>query len=105
MTKDLEKEIWQQVKNEKKSKQKVEKYNQMEQAKPAKEPMTLTRYQHLVGIVGLMPDELLNTIALMVQESCPELDLVRILDADMKAIMENQPENFIDQLLKELHDV
>lgn len=107
LTADLEKEIWQQVKNEKKSKQKVEKYNQMETAKTnsQQEQMSITRYEHLVGIVGLMPDELLDTIAQMVRESCPELDLIRILDADMKEIMEAQPVNFIDQLLKELHDV
>lgn len=59
----------------------------------------------MAGIVALLPDELLQTVADMVRQSCPELDLTRIEDLDMKHICEQQPVNFLDQLLNELHDV
>merc|ERR1719232_392950 len=64
---------------------------------------SMTRYQHIVAIMSLMPDDLKDTIADMVQASCPELDLVRV--DEMKQVIEEQPVNFIDQLIKELHDV
>merc|ERR1739848_307712 len=65
----------------------------------------LTRYEHLSAIMGLMPDELEQSIAQMVKESCPELDLIQVDTPEMKQIIEEQPENFIDQLIRELHDV
>merc|ERR1711993_86257 len=65
----------------------------------------LTRYEHLSSLMGLMPDELEQSIAEMVKESCPELDLIQVDTPEMKAIIEEQPENFIDQLIRELHDV
>jgi len=105
LTKELEKQIWDEVKAEAKSKQKVEKFNQMENKKPAKKQQPLGRYEHMVGILSLMPDELLNTIAAMVKESCPELNLITIDTEEMKQVFEDQPVNFIDQLLGELHDV
>jgi len=55
--------------------------------------------------MGLMPDELEQSIAQMVKESCPELDLIQVDTPEMKQIIEEQPENFIDQLIRELHDV
>merc|ERR1711879_625952 len=39
------------------------------------------------------------------KESCPELDLIQVDTPEMKQIIEEQPENFIDQLIRELHDV
>merc|ERR1712223_846346 len=65
----------------------------------------LTRYEHLSAIMSLMPDELEQSIAQMVKESCPELDLIQVDTPEMKQIIEEQPENFIDQLIRELHDV
>merc|ERR1712050_809308 len=65
----------------------------------------LTRYEHLSAIMSLMPDELEQSIAQMVKESCPELDLIQVDTPEMKQIIEEQPENFIDQLIRELHGV
>merc|ERR1712193_155962 len=65
----------------------------------------LSRYEHLAGIVALLPDELLQTVSEMVKASCPEMDLTKIDDLGMKHIIESQPDNFLDQLLQELHDV
>merc|ERR1712066_502928 len=65
----------------------------------------LTRYEHISAIMNLMPDELEQSIAAMVQQSCPELDLTQIETAEMKKTLEEQPETFLDQLIKELHDV
>merc|ERR1712195_255572 len=65
----------------------------------------LTRYEHLSAIMSLMPDELEQSIAQMVKESCPEMDLIQVDTPEMKAIIEEQPANFIDQLIRELHDV
>merc|ERR1712156_1040614 len=64
-----------------------------------------TRYEHIAGIMGLMPDELAQSISAMVQESCPELDLIQIETESMKAIVEEQDPKFLDQLIRELHDV
>merc|ERR1711972_1089182 len=64
-----------------------------------------SRYEHIAGIMGLMPDELAQSISAMVQESCPELDLIQIETESMKAIVEEQDPKFLDQLIRELHDV
>merc|ERR1712021_321319 len=65
----------------------------------------LSRYERCVGILGLMPDELLESVAEMVQASCPELDLMDIDNVSMKTIFEQQDYKFIDQLIAELHQV
>lgn len=102
----MKKNIWVQVKENYQVWQSEQVGNQMsldEQKK--KRERSLTKYERCVGIIGLMPDELLETIALMVQESCPELDMMDIESEAMKKIFEDQPDNFTDQLMKELHDV
>jgi len=106
ITKEMEAKIWEQVKADNKKKQEEQIGNQLEK-KTAKNKVKkgLTRYQHLVAIVSLLPDELLETCADMVMQSCPELDLMQIDDVQMKAIVEEQPANFLDQLIQELHDV
>lgn len=65
----------------------------------------MNNYQRCMGIVGLMPDELLESVAEMVQESCPELNLMSLETADMKVIFEQQDVKFINQLMEELHMV
>jgi hypothetical protein len=103
ITEEIENQIWNYVKSAEQKKQKEENGNQL---KPGKKGNTgMTRYEHLAALMGLMPDDLEETISEMVKESCPELDLIDILTPEMKAIVEAQPENFIDQLIKELHDV
>merc|ERR1712105_258733 len=61
VTKEMEKEIWTKVKADTKMEQKAEKANQMEVASNKKKRPPMGRYEHLAGIVSLMPDELLDT--------------------------------------------
>jgi len=107
ITKEMRNKIWEQVVNKNKKKQEEELGNQIEQKdnKKNKPAQGLSRYEHLAGIVALLPDELLQTVSEMVKASCPEMDLTKIDDLGMKHIIESQPDNFLDQLLQELHDV
>merc|ERR1712168_1343283 len=61
--------------------------------------------QHLAGLVGLLPDELLADVALMVKDSCPDLNLMSIETAEMKTVVEAQPTAFVFQLIDELHEI
>lgn len=103
ITEEVKSQIWAYVKAQEQKKQKQESGNQLKPGK--KQDAGMTRYEHLAALMGLMPDDLEETISEMVKESCPELDLIDIDTPEMKAIVEEQPDNFIDQLLKELHDV
>jgi len=107
ISKEMEKEIWQQAKKNVQQKQKEQIGNQSENLDKTKHKPKkgLTRYEHVAAIMNLMPDELEQSIAEMVLESCPELDLTKIETAEMKKTLEEQPEAFVDQLIKELHDV
>merc|ERR1711963_1388204 len=101
ITQEMKEKIWAQVIGEEQSKAEEETGNQKKTGQ--KGAPSMTRYQHIVAIMSLMPDDLKDTIADMVQASCPELDLIRV--DEMKEVIEEQPVNFIDQLIKELHDV
>ena len=106
ITKEMEKEIWSQVKADNKQKQKDQIGNQLANKDAKHSPKKgMTRYQHLSAILALFPDELLETCADMVMQSCPELDLTEIDTPEMKAVVEEQPVQFLDQLIEELHDV
>ena len=106
ITKEMEAEIWNQVKSKNKAAQEEQIGNQLSKKDAKSKPKKgMTRYQHLSAIVSLLPDELLETCADMVMASCPELDLMQIETLQMKAIVEEQPTNFLDQLIQELHDV
>jgi len=106
LTKEQKNAIWDQVIADQKQKQASEKTNQMAQVDNKKKPSkSITRYEHLAGIVNLLPDELLETVAEMVKQSCPDMDLTKIETQEMKECVERQPDNFLDQLLNELHDV
>jgi len=107
MTKEMKNKIWEEAKKNVQKKQKEQIGNQSENLDKTKHKpkQGLTRYEHVKAIMNLMPDELEQSIAEMVKQSCPELDLTRIEEADMKKTLEEQPETFIDQLIKELHDV
>merc|ERR1711881_701613 len=107
MTNEMKAKMWDQAKQNVQKKQKEQIGDQSETYDKTKHNVKkgLTRYEHLSALMGLMPDELAQSIAQMVKESCPELDLLRIDTEVMKAIVEEQPDNFIDQLIKELHDV
>lgn len=107
LTKEMKQNIWNTAVENVKQMAKEELGNQQENKDNTKHKPKkgLTRYEHLSALMGLMPDELAQSIAQMVKESCPELDLLRIDTEVMKAIVEEQPDNFIDQLIKELHDV
>jgi len=102
ITDAMRKQIWAQVIANQKDLQKDEISNQQ---KDGKKGNTLSRYQHMVALLGLMPDELKETLALMVKEQCPELNLLQIETEEMKTILNEQPANFVDQLIQELHDV
>merc|ERR1711979_9036 len=95
ISKEMEKQIWEQAKQNVKNMQEEQIGNQVGK----------TRYEHIAAIMGLMPDELAQSISAMVQESCPELDLIQIETESMKAIVEEQDPKFLDQLIRELHDV
>merc|ERR1712071_383950 len=97
LTKEMKSSLWAQAKTNMKKKQQDQIGDQTEVYDQTKHEVKqgLTRYEHLSAIMSLMPDELEQSIAQMVKESCPE----------MKAIIEEQPANFIDQLIRELHDV
>merc|ERR1712168_933820 len=107
MTKEMEKKIWEQARKNVQQKQKEQIGNQSENLDKTKHKpkQGLTRYEHVAAIMNLMPDELEQSIAEMVKQSCPELDLTQIETPEMKKTLEEQPETFIDQLIKELHDV
>jgi len=107
LSSEMEKKIWKQAKENVQKKQKEQIGNQTENLDKTKHKpkQGLTRYEHVAAIMNLMPDELEQSIAEMVKQSCPELDLTRIEEAEMKKTLEDQPEAFIDQLIKELHDV
>merc|ERR1712154_253389 len=98
-----EKQIWEQAKQNVKQMQEEQLGNQVDEKHEAK--VGKTRYEHIAAIMGLMPDELAQSISAMVQESCPELDLIAIDTPAMKAIVEEQDPKFLDQLIRELHDV
>jgi len=103
LTKEMKQAIWQDVISKEKDSQKEEISNQQQQGQKGKKG--LSRYEHIVAILSLMPDDLKETIAAMVEASCPELDLMQIESEEMKQVVAEQPVNFIDQLIKELHDV
>lgn len=107
VSKEMEKKIWEQAKKNVQDKQKEQIGNQTENLDKTKHKpkQGLTRYEHIAAIMNLMPDELEQSIAEMVKQSCPELDLTRVEEPEMKKVIEEQPEAFIDQLIKELHDV
>jgi len=107
ITNEMKGKLWDQAKQNMKKKQREQLADQTENYDKTKHSPKkgLTRYEHLSAIMGLMPDELEQSIAQMVKESCPELDLIQVDTPEMKAIIEEQPENFIDQLIRELHDV
>jgi len=106
ITKELKEQIWQQVIAKTKAEADEELANQTKEKTNKDKPTTgLSRYEHLAGIVGLLPDDLKTTVADMVKQSCPDLDLNKIDDPNMKVICEKQPDNFLDQLLEELHNV
>jgi len=107
ISKEMEKKIWEQARKNVQQKQKEQIGNQSENLDKTKHKpkQGLTRYEHISAIMNLMPDELEQSIAAMVQQSCPELDLTQIETAEMKKTLEEQPETFLDQLIKELHDV
>jgi len=102
ITDAMRKQIWNQVIANQKDLQKEEISNQQ---KAGKKGQSLSKYQHMVALMNLMPDELKETLAKMVQDSCPELDLLTIETAEMEKVVSEQPDNFIDQLIQELHDV
>merc|ERR1712156_1221113 len=103
ISKEMEKQIWEQAKQNVKNMQEEQIGNQVGEKHEAK--VGKSRYEHIAGIMGLMPDELAQSISAMVQESCPELDLIQIETESMKAIVEEQDPKFLDQLIRELHDV
>jgi len=103
LTKEMEKQIWEQAKQNVKQMQEEQLGNQVDEKHEAK--VGKSRYEHIAGIMGLMPDELAQSISAMVQESCPELDLIQIETESMKKIVEEQDPKFLDQLIRELHDV
>jgi len=103
ISKEMEKQIWEQAKQNVKNMQEEQIGNQVGEKHEAK--VGKTRYEHIAAIMGLMPDELAQSISAMVQESCPELDLIQIETESMKAIVEEQDPKFLDQLIRELHDV
>merc|ERR1712117_332753 len=102
ISKEMEKQIWEQAKQNVKQMQEEQLGNQVDEKHEAK--VGKSRYEHIAGIMGLMPDELAQSISAMVQESCPELDLIQIETESMKKIVEQDPK-FLDQLIRELHDV
>jgi len=107
LTKEMKSSLWAQAKTNMKKKQQDQIGDQTEVYDQTKHEVKqgLTRYEHLSAIMSLMPDELEQSIAQMVKESCPEMDLIQVDTPEMKAIIEEQPANFIDQLIRELHDV
>jgi hypothetical protein len=107
LTKEMKSSLWDQAQTNMKKKQQDQIGDQTEVLDKTKHEVNqgLTRYEHLSAIMSLMPDELEQSIAQMVKESCPEMDLIQVDTPEMKAIIEEQPANFIDQLIRELHDV
>merc|ERR1739847_195230 len=99
----MEKQIWEQAKQNVKNMQEEQIGNQVGEKHEAK--VGKTRYEHIAAIMGLMPDELAQSISAMVQESCPELDLIAIDTPEMKKTVEEQDPKFLQQLIQELHDV
>jgi len=107
MTKEMEKQIWQEAIANVKAMQEEQLGNQTEDYDEKKHEVKTgkTQYEHIAGIMGLMPDELAQSISAMVQESCPELDLIAIDTPEMKRTVEEQDPKFLQQLIQELHDV
>jgi len=104
ITNEMKEKIWSDLIAKEKGAAKEEVDNQQKQGQKSSKP-SMTRYEHIVAIMSLMPDDLKETISEMVQASCPELDLMAAETVEMKEVIESQPTNFIDQLIKELHDV
>merc|ERR1712071_347570 len=107
MTKEMETKIWEEARNNVKKMQEEQIGNQTEDYDEAKHTQKVgkSQYEHIAGIMSLMPDELAQSISAMVAESCPELNLIEIDTESMKAIVEEQDPKFLDQLIRELHDV
>merc|ERR1712179_9506 len=107
ISKEMESKIWEEAKENVKKMQEEQLGNQTEDYDESKHTAKVgkTRYEHIAAVMGLMPDELAQSISAMVQESCPELDLIQIETESMKAIVEEQDPKFLDQLIRELHDV
>ena len=91
ISKEMEKKIWEQARKNVQQKQKEQIGNQSENLDKTKHKpkQGLTRYEHISAIMNLMPDELEQSIAAMVQQSCPELDLTQIETAEMKKTLED----------------
>jgi len=107
MTKEMETKIWEEARNNVKKMQEEQIGNQTEDYDEAKHTQKVgkSQYEHIAGIMSLMPDELAQSISAMVAESCPELNLIEVDTESMKAIIEEQDPKFLDQLIRELHDV
>merc|ERR1712066_176455 len=105
--KEMEKQIWQEAIANVKAMQEEQLGNQTEDYDEKKHEVKKgkTQYEHIAGIMGLMPDELAQSISAMVQESCPELDLIAIDTPEMKKTVEEQDPKFLQQLIQELHEV
>merc|ERR1712217_1017978 len=67
---EQQKQNWEQAKQNVKNMQEEQIGNQVGEKHEAK--VGQTRYEHIAAIMGLMPDELAQSISAMVQESCPE---------------------------------
>merc|ERR1712165_477764 len=67
ISKEMEKQIWEQAKQNVKNMQEEQIGNQVGEKHEAK--VGKTRYEHIAAIMGLMPDELAQSISAMVQES------------------------------------
>merc|ERR1711972_1136735 len=102
ITKEMEKQIWQEAIANVKAMQEEQLGNQTEDYDEKKHEVKKgkTQYEHIAGIMGLMPDELAQSISAMVQESCPELDLIAIDPLEMKKTVEEQDPKFLDQLIR-----
>lgn len=105
LTKELKTKLWAEAVKSVKAEADKEKANQKKPKDNTKVSKQLSTYQKLAGIVALLPDELLQTVADMVKQTCPELNLLKIETNEMKKVVEAQPEKFLKQLLGELHDV
>jgi len=105
LTKEQRNKIWEDIKAKTKREQDAEMADQMKENNGRAKNGGLTPYQHLAGLVGLLPDELLADVALMVKDSCPDLNLMSIETAEMKTVVEAQPTAFVFQLIDELHEI
>merc|ERR1712110_950876 len=78
ITAEMKQNIWADIIKDEKAKAKEELSNQQKQGQKGSKP-SMSRYEHIIAIMSLMPDDLKETIADMVQASCPELDLIQEL--------------------------